>query len=359
MSRAVIYKKIADYLRSAIAEGELKVGDAVYSENLLCEKFKVSRTSVRKAIRQMVDENLLVSRQGLGTFVKTNGHGLIHNAVCLINHWNRILRFDYTDTYYMDMVYGAEEEINSRQINFQLFSSRISSTDDVKKFMSHIKVDGILLDGEYPPESSALFINRLSPHVVILDGNPAESTLPTVAPDAEPAFRELLKLASARDGLIFYLHEEHHTLNRWRLKCFNKAVKTAKLKNVVLVNYMHSVSADNFQNIDHYFLIAKALNEAMLKHPGCRTIIADGDHAAVKAMNFLKRKNYAIPADIAVSGFSGMNISTLTEPALTTVHIDSNNMAAMAADFLIEHIEGKTQDKTRLLPINLMKRESL
>ena len=39
--------------------GELKIGDAIYSENLLCEKLGVSRTSVRKAIRLMIEENIL------------------------------------------------------------------------------------------------------------------------------------------------------------------------------------------------------------------------------------------------------------------------------------------------------------
>ena len=51
MSADKIYQQVAAYLKQSIASGELKIGDAIYSENLLCEKLGVSRTSVRKAIR--------------------------------------------------------------------------------------------------------------------------------------------------------------------------------------------------------------------------------------------------------------------------------------------------------------------
>ena len=99
MRKDTLYQKIVDYLKGKIASGELKIGDAIYSENLLCERFGVSRTSVRKAVRLMIEENLLESRQGKGTFIRGSGQGIIHNAVCLLNHWTRALRLDVTDLY--------------------------------------------------------------------------------------------------------------------------------------------------------------------------------------------------------------------------------------------------------------------
>lgn len=359
MSRGIVYKHIAEYLRNAIASGELKVGDAVYSENLLCEKFKVSRTSVRKAIRQMVDENLLVSRQGLGTFVKSSGHGLIHHAVCMVNHWERVLRYDCSDTYYMDMVYGAEEAVNSRSLNFQLFSGRLSGEEDIKSKMGHVKVDGVLVDGAYQAEGEVDYIRRLTPHAVLVDGDPTSTRLPVVAPDAQAGFRELLKLGIERGGTVFYLYEDIHTINRWRLECFRKALKSLKYSRVVMVNYGELVAADNLKSVDHYYLICMALERALAAHPDCRTVIADSDHAGVKAMNYLKRGRYSIPGDIGVSGFAGMAISGMVEPSLTTVHVDSRRMAAAAVDFLIDQIEGNAGDKIRLVPVKLLRRNSL
>ena len=75
MAKDKIYQQVAAFLKRSIESGELKAGEAIYSENLLCEKLGVSRTSVRKAIRMMVEANILESHQGKGTFIKNCGNG--------------------------------------------------------------------------------------------------------------------------------------------------------------------------------------------------------------------------------------------------------------------------------------------
>lgn len=358
MANGVIYKRIVDYLKQSIEDGSLKIGDAIYSENLLCEKFKVSRTSVRKAIRQMVDENLLISRQGLGTFVKSTGHGIIYNSICMINHYTRMLRYDISDTYYMDMIYGAEEEVNRRQLNFQMFSSALTGEEDIKTKMSYIKVDGAVVDGIYANRDNPGFFTKLTPHVVILDGTPGETEFPTVAPDVFPAFAALLGAAAERKGTVIFLYEDYNTRSRWRLECFRKAAKNFRQGKIVYVNYSENLTDDNFNNIDHYYLIGRVLEKTLAAAADCRTIIADSDHAAVKAMNFLKHKHYIVPEDIAVSGFCGMNLTTMVEPSLTTIRLDPQEMAMAAVGLLLDHINGTGNEQTRLVPCKVLRRKS-
>ena len=52
--------------------GEWKPGEAIPSEMDLAARFKVSQGTVRKAIDELATENLLVRRQGKGTFVATH-----------------------------------------------------------------------------------------------------------------------------------------------------------------------------------------------------------------------------------------------------------------------------------------------
>ena len=52
--------------------GEWGPGDAIPSEGELAARFNVSQGTVRKAIDEMAAENLLVRRQGKGTFVATH-----------------------------------------------------------------------------------------------------------------------------------------------------------------------------------------------------------------------------------------------------------------------------------------------
>ena len=147
MSADKIYQQVAAYLKQSIASGELKIGDAIYSENLLCEKLGVSRTSVRKAIRLMIEENILVSRQGKGTFVKGNGGGVLHNALCLVNHYTRAMRYDVTDHYYTDIIYSTERATREHEMEFQIFSRVIRTAEEALERFSKLKFDGLLVDG--------------------------------------------------------------------------------------------------------------------------------------------------------------------------------------------------------------------
>lgn len=52
-------------------ENELKENDKINSENELMEMYNVSRTTVRRALKELVDEGILYSVQGVGTFVKS------------------------------------------------------------------------------------------------------------------------------------------------------------------------------------------------------------------------------------------------------------------------------------------------
>jgi len=63
------YEDIVQQVLVLIEEGKLKRGDQLPSERYLTEAFKVSRTTVREAIRTLESMKLLKSRQGDGTYV--------------------------------------------------------------------------------------------------------------------------------------------------------------------------------------------------------------------------------------------------------------------------------------------------
>lgn len=67
-----LYRQIKDFLIRSLEAGEWGPGDAIPSEGELATRFNVSQGTVRKAIDEMAAENLLVRRQGKGTFVATH-----------------------------------------------------------------------------------------------------------------------------------------------------------------------------------------------------------------------------------------------------------------------------------------------
>jgi GntR family transcriptional regulator len=64
-----IYLRLASDLRERIVTGEIAIGDALPSERDLCEMVGASRVTVRRAIETLIDEGLIVRRQGSGTYV--------------------------------------------------------------------------------------------------------------------------------------------------------------------------------------------------------------------------------------------------------------------------------------------------
>lgn len=63
------YLQVAHALRQEIVEGVYPVGSQLPTEYELCERFSVSRYTVREALRRLRDDNLVASRPRAGTMV--------------------------------------------------------------------------------------------------------------------------------------------------------------------------------------------------------------------------------------------------------------------------------------------------
>src|SRR6266508_3135966 len=73
------YMRVAEELRDEINNGALPPGGPLPSEPELAERFHLSRTSVRNAIKQLRDWGLIRSEQGRGTYVRAPRHRVYRN----------------------------------------------------------------------------------------------------------------------------------------------------------------------------------------------------------------------------------------------------------------------------------------
>jgi GntR family transcriptional regulator len=67
-----LYRQIKSLILQALESGEWRPGQVIPSEQELAARFSVSQGTVRKAIDEMAAENLLVRKQGKGTFVASH-----------------------------------------------------------------------------------------------------------------------------------------------------------------------------------------------------------------------------------------------------------------------------------------------
>ena len=80
-----LYQQIKGLILQSLQAGEWKPGEAIPSEMELAARFRVSQGTVRKAIDELAAENLVVRRQGKGTFVAT--HAEQHVAATASCSW--------------------------------------------------------------------------------------------------------------------------------------------------------------------------------------------------------------------------------------------------------------------------------
>jgi GntR family transcriptional regulator len=80
-----LYQQIKGLLLQSLQSGEWKSGAAIPSELELAARYRVSQGTVRKAIDELAVENLLVRRQGKGTFVATHAEQHVQYRLSLIH----------------------------------------------------------------------------------------------------------------------------------------------------------------------------------------------------------------------------------------------------------------------------------
>jgi len=72
-----LYQQIKTLMTRSLQAGVWRPGEAIPSETELAARFKVSQGTVRKAIDELATDNLLVRRQGKGTFVATHAEAKV------------------------------------------------------------------------------------------------------------------------------------------------------------------------------------------------------------------------------------------------------------------------------------------
>lgn len=88
-----IYRQLRDRGVHMILDGVLKEGDPLPSVRNVAAEFRVNPLTVLKAYQEMVDEQLVETRRGLGMFVKAGARDLLlkgEREKFLSEEWPRI-----------------------------------------------------------------------------------------------------------------------------------------------------------------------------------------------------------------------------------------------------------------------------
>jgi LacI family transcriptional regulator len=100
--------------------------------------------------------------------------------------------------------------------------------------------------------------------------------------------------------------------------------------------------------------------EALLRTDMKPTVVMCGnDVLAVGALQRAKKMGLRVPHDISITGFDDLELATIVEPSLATVHVPHREMGRLAARMLVDNLNGKQLDHSIELKTQLCIRESL
>jgi GntR family transcriptional regulator len=88
-----IYRQLRDHVVDMILDGVLKEGDPLPSVRNVAAEYRVNPLTVLKGYQQLVDEELVEKRRGLGMFVRTGARNLLlkgERQKFLAEQWPRV-----------------------------------------------------------------------------------------------------------------------------------------------------------------------------------------------------------------------------------------------------------------------------
>jgi GntR family transcriptional regulator len=88
-----IYRQLRDRVVAMILDGDLKEGDPLPSVRTVAAEYRVNPLTVLKGYQQLVDEQLVESRRGLGMFVNAGARAVLlrdERQKFLAEEWPRV-----------------------------------------------------------------------------------------------------------------------------------------------------------------------------------------------------------------------------------------------------------------------------
>lgn len=346
---------LAQDLRDDLNSSNWKAGQRFYSENQLCQKYELSRQTVRQAIALLVDENLLESRRGSGTYVT-------ENAVSRRNHQSRTIGIivTYLSDYIFPVIIKELEKVFTAADYYVYIASTGNSVSQERKLIQAMiekKVDGIILE----PTKSALPNPNLDIYrelqsegypIICINSYYPGLNLPLVALNDEQAgyiaTKHLIDAGHTKLGAVLKSDDIQGHL---RYSGFQKVIleKGAELMDERVFWYTTEDLNDLEDDADH---IRNRLK-------GCTAVLCYNDQIALRVMSMLNESGIEVPDDVSIVSIDDSRFAGLGAVPLTSVYNPASEIGRVAAENLLRLIAGQNITAGRIFEPHLTERKSV
>lgn len=106
----------------------------------------------------------------------------------------------------------------------------------------------------------------------------------------------------------------------------------------------------------HFESGVQAVDEVL--QTGATAVICYNDLIAMGLMAAFAARGIRVPTDISVSGFDGLPMAAMFHPAVTTVHIPTDEVGSALVDMVLESMRNGSRPQLREVPTELIVRSS-
>lgn len=327
----------------------------------VAQKAKVSEATVslvlnnKASIREETRQRVLKAIQQLNYHPRHTARGLASRKSGNIGFILTDDHFSRAEPFYTKIFLGTEFE--SRKYKYYILLTTIPRAfhieTDLPRFLRERNVDGVMLAGHVPTVLSEHLFKLKMPHVFI-DFSPRHKQGNVVIMDnllgATLAVRHLLDLGHRR--IAFVGGDITHPSIAKRLEGYQQALLEAQLP--IADDLIESVESNTGSDDG-----VRATEKLLARGAQFTAIFAANDAMAIGAMQCLKKNRQQIPVDVSIVGFDDIEAGTHTQPSLTTIRVDKEELGAVAMRRLVEMIETKKELPGKVFtPVELVVRQS-
>lgn len=308
------YVQLAGWIKEKISEEELESGQKFYTEHSLSQMYSVSRQTVRKAINLLINERILESRQGSGTYISAPTHTKKRSSKIIG------VIVTYFDEYiFPSIINGIESVISSKGYNMQLASTRNDVENEARALRSMIDagVDAFIIEptkSALPNENKYLYdeISNKNIPLIFLNSYYPEMDFPYVAlDDVKAGYLATKCLIDNGHNKIALCLKSDDIQGHLRYK---GAIAAANDNNI-------TISVENvmwFTTEDIKYLEEDS-NRILRYLKNCTALFCYNDQIAAKLIKILSEKGYALPEDCSIVSIDDEKQAITCSPPLTTV----------------------------------------
>ncbi len=358
-----LYQQLGSLLRSRLSAGDWSGRQPLPSEAKISEMAAISHSTVRQALDMLVQEGLLVRERGRGTFVRpTNRTGATESGIVRHHRLALVMPWD-GGSFFAAFFPGIEERAHQAGFRTMLVNNWNDAEVELERVREAVDhgVDGLIwmcaADG--PKPTAVRYVRERVPAVVMLDRVPPayRSDLSLVDADNRGGMVQVIRHLVERGArrIAFARSQRHFTSTRNRERGYRAALKSAGIE--VRDDWVFGTRRIGLAG--GKVLAKKILQSGQQFDAICCT----SDAVAVGIIHALQEHGLRVPEDVAVTGFDDDPMSAAVKPALTTVHMDLQTIAAEATRLLFDQLQRKARGEVLTVshvsvPVQLIVRES-